>query len=96
MCILVTSSGVFFGGYFEHYKRNKNKNDDDLPENSNENYSIPKSLAPLPQENKRKTDEVDAFVINKKKKTEAPKEEEWADLPQVSDQTAYFYCLSSA
>ena len=72
------------GPSFEHYKRNKNKNEDDVPENSNENYSIPKSLAPLPEDKKRKTDEVDAFVINKKKKTEAPKEDEWADLPQVN------------
>ena len=26
------------------------------------------------------------FVINKKKKTEAPKEDEWADLPEVIGQ----------
>ena len=68
----------------EHKKRNKNKNDEDVPENSNQNYSIPKSLAPLPEDKKRKTDEVDTFVM-KKKKTETPKEDEWADLPQVSD-----------
>ena len=55
---------------------------------SNENYSIPKSLAPLPEDKKRKTDEVDAFVINKKKKAEAPKEDEWADLPQVNSMTS--------
>ena len=64
--------------------RDKNKPEEESHNDKALLAEIPKSLAPLPEDNKRKGTEIENEIKFKKKKKQTPQDDqEWDDLPQV-------------
>lgn len=63
--------------------RDKNKPEEESHNDKAPSTEIPKSLAPLPEDNKRKGTEIENEIQFKKKKKQTPQDDqEWDDLPQ--------------